>query len=158
MNRIQLAASLYDTRDTMRRFWGEKFKDKIDMYQEAIQREAKFQESDLLAATLKVAQRVQKGFPDFPMMMALCIAAGVELIEPTDTPPSGKEASRTMTKQPSEAQCIASQLRCIAEALRKPEFKAAGWASDLDSAAVELERLSEYAEAALAKTADTETK
>jgi hypothetical protein len=47
-----------------------------------------------------------------------------------------------MDSKHSEAQCIASQLRCIADALRKPEFQAAGWATDLDAAAVELERLS----------------
>lgn len=84
VKKIQFAGKLLDTRDTMRRFYGERFAERCEFYGKFIQTEAEQRGCDLLTATLTIAQRATKAFPDMPMTVALIVAAGVEMIEPSE--------------------------------------------------------------------------
>lgn len=79
---IRLTASMLDARDTMRRFWGDRYDEKVRMYREAIRKSVRPGE-ELLSAALRVCKRAEAYAEshDAPMVTILCIAATVDECE-----------------------------------------------------------------------------
>ena len=76
---IQLTAKMLEARDTMLRFWGERYDEQTAPIREAIRNHAANRtDKSVMSAALDVCKRVADKFPDDGMIIALCIAAAVE--------------------------------------------------------------------------------
>lgn len=83
LNTIQIAAKLYDARDTMRSFWGEKYPEKVEDYKKYILAAMKKYGCDEMKATMKLVELLQEKEQDSGMHQALILASYVEIIEPS---------------------------------------------------------------------------
>lgn len=82
INEIMLAQKLYHARDTMRRFLGERYFEKVNSCQDDIRKAMlKFGLSEL-NATMKLVELLQQRVPDSGMTQAIYLAACVEMLEP----------------------------------------------------------------------------
>lgn len=77
-----MCAKLYYYRDTMRRFWGEKYPAKIEEFRGFIEKERMRSGLETLHATMGLVQILQEEHPDSSLTQALLFAACVEMIEP----------------------------------------------------------------------------
>lgn len=82
MNEVQMAAKFYDARDTMRRFWGEKYEAELAFYRTHLEARMKRDSCDTLTAAMTIMQELQAKFPDSGFEQAMFLAATVEMIEP----------------------------------------------------------------------------
>ena len=80
---IKLAAKLYAARDSMRGFWRENYKSKVEENQGFIRAGMAKYNCDELHATMKMVAVLQEKYPDSGMTQALLLAAYVETIEPS---------------------------------------------------------------------------
>ena len=81
MNTVQLAAKLYECRDTAKRFFRDSYKDKIKPYTEIIQAVMKANNLEEIPALLRISQTETYNESGFNQMMFM--AAVLELIEPS---------------------------------------------------------------------------
>lgn len=82
MNKIQMAAKLYDTRDTMKKFWKDEYAAKIAAYKPYIEKAMKKYDCDVIPAMIKIVENLQKECPGVgEMSQALIIAAAVEMVD-----------------------------------------------------------------------------
>lgn len=87
MNKVQLAAQLYDCRDTVRRFLGETYHEIMQPIGKAVIARSEQEQCDTLAAGIRLAKTVDG------MSAVMILAATVELVEPspaTDATETGK--------------------------------------------------------------------
>lgn len=82
-NVVQIAAKLYDARDSMRAFWADKYPEKMQEWKAIIKITAKRDSLDEMHATMKIVQRLQSMDRDTGMSQALAFAAYVEIVEPS---------------------------------------------------------------------------
>lgn len=78
---IKTAAKLYQCRDTAKRFWGEKFHDKIKPYQKLISDYMVKSGKSEIGSVIELAKL--PAISDDGMAQMLLFAAVVEIIEPT---------------------------------------------------------------------------
>jgi hypothetical protein len=76
--KIQMAAKLYDCRDTARRLLGKAFNPKIAEYSEVIKLVMSDKKIDTLAAGIFLSKQSEN-----PMTVIMVLAATVEMIEPS---------------------------------------------------------------------------
>ena len=81
MNQVQMAAKLYECRDTAKSFFGDKYPEKLKPFTELIKAVMKANKMDELHALLKLAET--KTYQDNGMNQMMFMAATVELIEPS---------------------------------------------------------------------------
>lgn len=79
MQHARLAVKMEDARDTMRRFWGDRYPDKIAPFRDAIQRWRKETGKSTMEVGLTVCELTEKHGD--PMDLALAFAAIVEECE-----------------------------------------------------------------------------
>jgi hypothetical protein len=79
--KIQMAAKLYDCRDTARRLLGEAFSAKVAEYSEVIKLVMSDKKIDALTAGIFVSKQSEN-----PMTVMMVLAATVEMIEPSPNP------------------------------------------------------------------------
>jgi hypothetical protein len=84
VNYVQMAAKLYECRDTAKRLLGDKYPDTIRRWGEIVERRAKQEEGDILATSIHMAKMV--GGADAVMLLA----AAVELVEPSNAADKGR--------------------------------------------------------------------
>ena len=82
-NAVQLAAKLYDIRDSMSRFWRDSFLEKVAEHQASIQAAMRSNQCDAMQATMQMAKSLQEKEPDSGMKQALLLASYVEMVEPS---------------------------------------------------------------------------
>lgn len=82
MNQIQMAAKLYECRDTAKRFFREEYAEKLKPYTHIIQAVMKANKLDVIPALLKISET--ETYNDNGMTQMLFMAATVELIEPSN--------------------------------------------------------------------------
>ena len=70
-NAVQIAAKLYDARDTMRGFWREKYAEKVADYQRYIRAGMQKYACDEMKATMNLVALLQEKEPDSGMQQAL---------------------------------------------------------------------------------------
>lgn len=80
---VKVASKLYEARDTMRRFWAERYPTKMEEYQGYIKRKATLEGCDDMKAVMALVKGLQARHEDSGMSQALLFAAYVELIEPS---------------------------------------------------------------------------
>jgi hypothetical protein len=79
---IKIAAKLYECRDTAKRFFREKYAERLKPYMHIVQEVMKANELEVLEAILKIS-KTQTNQED-GMRQMLFMAAAVELIEPSE--------------------------------------------------------------------------
>lgn len=82
MNQVQMAAKLYECRDTAKRFFREEYAEKLKPYTHIIQAVMKANNLDVIPALLKISKT--ETYNDNGMTQMLFMAATVELIEPSN--------------------------------------------------------------------------
>lgn len=80
-NPIQMAAKLYDCRDTAKRFFRDDFTDRIKPYREAIIKVMENKKLDVLPAILLISK--SETYQSDGMIQLLFLAAACEMIEPS---------------------------------------------------------------------------
>ena len=80
MNPTQIAAKLYNCRDTAKNFFGAEYKAKLEPYTHIVKATMKANQIEELPALLKISKT--NVYLDNPMAQILFMAAVVELIEP----------------------------------------------------------------------------
>lgn len=81
MNTLQMAAKLYDCRDTAKRFFRDDFPDKIKPYQEAITKVMDNKKLEVLPAILLISK--SETYQSDGMIQLLFLAAACEIMEPS---------------------------------------------------------------------------
>ena len=81
MTQVQMAAKLYECRDTAKRFFCEEYAIKLQPYKDLIFAVMKANNIDVIPALLKISQT--ETYNDNGMTQMLFMAATVELIEPS---------------------------------------------------------------------------
>lgn len=81
MNKVQMAAKLYDCRDTAKRFFRDEYKEKLQPYTHIVKEVMKANNLEELPALLKISETYS--FQETPMAAMMFMAATVELIEPS---------------------------------------------------------------------------
>jgi hypothetical protein len=81
MNRIQLAAKLYDCRDSMKSLFGDEFEAKTKPYRERLQAFSERRKIGILDAALIMAKDLAAAGHENAVLLLL--AAAVELVEPS---------------------------------------------------------------------------
>ena len=79
MNQVQMAAKLYECRDTAKRIFKEEYKAKLEPYIHLVQIVMKANNLEEIPALLKISQT--ETYQENPMGQMLFMAAVVELIE-----------------------------------------------------------------------------
>lgn len=82
-NLVQIAAKLYECRDTAKFLLGEKYGERMAIYGEWIHKRATHRNVDALVATQEIIKEVGNDDGHFAIQM---LAAAVELIEPSEVP------------------------------------------------------------------------
>ena len=80
MNKIQIAAKLYDCRDTAKRFFKDEYEVRIEPYKETIKHCQQKLNLEVLPCVIKICNL--ESVKDNGMATMLYMAAAVELIEP----------------------------------------------------------------------------
>jgi len=80
-NPIQIAAKLYDNRDTLKEFYGPSFPTIIKPFQDHLQNFATWHQVGVLDAALALAKDLEKG--GHGRSVPVLLAAAVELVEPS---------------------------------------------------------------------------
>jgi hypothetical protein len=62
MNNVQMAAKLYDTRDTMKRFWKEEYAGKVAEYRHYIEAAMNKYNCDAIPAMIKICSNLQREY------------------------------------------------------------------------------------------------
>lgn len=81
MNKIQMAAQLYDTRDTMRRFFGDEYPGKVSKYRPYLEAETQNHGGKVLPAMISLVEKLQSNGDGNEIAMAMMMATAVEMIE-----------------------------------------------------------------------------
>jgi hypothetical protein len=81
MNQIQIAAKLYNCRDTAKRFFGDKYKERLQPYIHIVKEVMKANNLDELQSLLKISETSL--YQENGMGQMMFMAAVVELIEPS---------------------------------------------------------------------------
>ena len=81
MNKVQIAANLYECRDTAKRFFREEYRSKLEPYKLIIQAVMKANNVDEMSALLLISKT--ETYQEEPMRQILFMAAVVELVEPS---------------------------------------------------------------------------
>lgn len=81
MNQVQIAATLYDCRDTAKRFFREEYKSKLEPYTEIVKKVMKSNNVDEIPALLIISKT--ETFKENPIGKILFMSAVVELIDPS---------------------------------------------------------------------------
>ena len=82
MNKVQMAAKLYECRDTAKRFFREEYAEKLKPYTHIIQAVMKANNLEVIPALLKISET--ETYSGNGMTQMLFMAATVELIEPSN--------------------------------------------------------------------------
>lgn len=80
MNQVQMAAKLYDTRDTMRRFFGDKYQEKVNEYRPYLEAEAKNHGGQVLSAMIALCQKLNADGGGHEIAVAMMMATAVEMV------------------------------------------------------------------------------
>lgn len=80
-NAVRIAARLYDTRDTMRRFYGDKYPQEGEFYKRHIKIRMGACEEDALTASMALIKKLQTNVEGSGMAQALLMSAYVEISE-----------------------------------------------------------------------------
>lgn len=83
MNTVQIAAKLYDARDTMRLFWGDHYLAKVNEWKHYIEQAAVKWQCSEMDALMRLVKLLQEKDPASGMTQALLLAAYVEMVEPS---------------------------------------------------------------------------
>ena len=84
MNKVQMAAKLYECRDTAKRFFRDEYSEKLQPYTHIVKEVMKANDLEELPALLKISNTLS--FQENPMTAMMFMAAVVELIEPSNEP------------------------------------------------------------------------
>ena len=83
MNQIQIAAKLYECRDTCKRLWGNEWKSKVEVHTKLIHAAMKKHGIDNeIQAAMKLINDA-KNMDGADVFTMKCLAAAVELVEPS---------------------------------------------------------------------------
>jgi len=80
--KIKIAAKLYECRDTAKRFFSEKYAERLNPYIHIIKEVMKANQLDELEAILRISKT--KTYQEDGMVQMIFLAAVVELIEPSE--------------------------------------------------------------------------
>lgn len=83
MNKVQMAAKLYDCRETAKKFFREKYKERLQPYTDLLKAVMKANNLEEIPALLKISQT--ETYKENEMAQMMFMAAVVELIEPSLT-------------------------------------------------------------------------
>lgn len=81
MNQVQMAAKLYECRDTAKRFFKEEYKTRLEPYTHIVKSVMKANNLEEIPALLKISQT--ETYQENGMAQMMFMAAVVELIEPS---------------------------------------------------------------------------
>ena len=85
MNQVQMAAKLYECRDTAKKFYGKDFKSKLEPYTKIVKDVMQARHLDVIPALLLISK--SETYNSSGMVQMMFMAATVELIEPSNDPP-----------------------------------------------------------------------
>lgn len=85
MNKVQMAAQLYECRDTVRRFLGQNYQVRMQAIGKAVLARSEQDQCDPLAAGIRLAKTVDG------MDSVMILAATVELVEPSAAKFAGED-------------------------------------------------------------------
>jgi hypothetical protein len=81
MNKIQMAAKLYECRDTAKKFYGKEYKERIEEYKLIILKVMEKTNSEEIPALIKISKT--SAYQNSGITQMLFMAAVVEIIEPS---------------------------------------------------------------------------
>ena len=81
MNKVQMAAKLYECRDTAKRFFKKEYKTRLEPYTHIVKQVMKANNLEEIPALLKISQT--ETYQENGMAQMMFMAAVVELIEPS---------------------------------------------------------------------------
>lgn len=81
MNQVQMAAKLYECRDTAKRFFKEEYKTRLEPYTHIVKQVMKANNIEEIPALLKISKT--ETYQENGMAQMMFMAAVVELIEPS---------------------------------------------------------------------------
>lgn len=81
MNQVQMAARLYDTRDTMRRLFRDEYQGKVSKYRPYLEAETKNHGGKVLPAMISLVEKLQSKGDGNEIAVAMMMATAVEMVE-----------------------------------------------------------------------------